>query len=267
MKKRLLLVLLALMGGAIAVPVLADAESVPPQSQTVPGHLGVAIEPVPPALWAQLPDSIPHEQGVMVTQVAPDSPAAKAGIRPYDILLSYGDQRLFSPEQLAKLVRSDTPGRQVSLKLVRNGQIESVTVTVAKASAPVAESWPERRNWMAEPHHHPRLGVPLGRQRPEASFWEEFDALSLEKLDDGRYKASIDYLAKDGRTRHFEYEGSRQEIQRQIMQEKDMTPTERRHLLAALKLEDQWPGPPTFMPPFDRAPFGPPPGFDWPPGL
>jgi len=267
MKKRLLLVFLAFMAGTIAVPVLSAAESAPPQSQTAPGYLGVAIEPVPPALWAQLPDSIPRDQVVMVTQVAPNSLAAKAGIRPYDILLSYGDQRLFSPEQLAKLVRSDTPGRQVDLKLVRNGQIETVTVTVGQRSASAAGAWPERRNWMAERRHHPRFGTPFGQKRPQSSFWEEFDALSLEKLPDGRYKASIDYLSKDGTKRHFEYEGSREEIQRQIMQEKDMTPTERRHLLGALRLEDEWSAPPAFLPPFDMGPFGPPAGFDWPPAL
>ena len=46
---------------------------------------------------------LPKGQGVLVVQVTPDTPAAKAGLRPRDILVNYDDQKLYSPEQLIKL--------------------------------------------------------------------------------------------------------------------------------------------------------------------
>ena len=49
-------------------------------------------------------------------------PGLESGLRRYDILLSYDDQRLHAPEQLIKLVRSDTPGRKVKMRLVRAGR-------------------------------------------------------------------------------------------------------------------------------------------------
>ena len=73
-------------------------------------YLGLEIEPVPAAVFSQLSGIVPMGQGVLVANMPKDCPAAQAGLRRYDILLSYDDQRLHAPEQLIKLVRSDAPG-------------------------------------------------------------------------------------------------------------------------------------------------------------
>ncbi|MGD8935964.1 MAG: PDZ domain-containing protein, partial [Thiogranum sp.] len=116
------------LAAALALPqaVLVQAAETPaatPQAQTqaVKGYLGVSIDRLPDALRAQLANAIPTQQGVLVTQVVPGSPAEKAGIEPFDILLRYNDQELFSPEQLTKLVGSDTGGKPVKLTIVRAG--------------------------------------------------------------------------------------------------------------------------------------------------
>ena len=43
--------------------------------------------------------------------VDPGSPADKAGLKSHDILVRYDNQKLFSPQQLTKLVWADQPGR------------------------------------------------------------------------------------------------------------------------------------------------------------
>ena len=65
-----------------------------PQAAIAPpeAYLGVLVGSVPPALTAQLPDTVPRGQGIMVRRIEPGSPAEAAGMRPYDLLLSYDDQ-------------------------------------------------------------------------------------------------------------------------------------------------------------------------------
>src|SRR5262245_4815219 len=69
--------------------------------------VGVGIEPLHPAFAAQIPNTFAKGQGLLVVQVGEGSPAEKAGIKVHDILMTLGDQRLFSQDQLSKLVLSD----------------------------------------------------------------------------------------------------------------------------------------------------------------
>ena len=68
-------------------------------------YLGVGVESLPTALTSQMPSVLSEGCGVLVADVAAGSPAEKAGLKQNDILISYDDQRLYSPEQFVKLVR------------------------------------------------------------------------------------------------------------------------------------------------------------------
>ena len=59
--------------------------------------------PVTPELRAQI--DIPEGQGLLVRQVVPDSPAAKAGLKNFDILLRANDTDLHDMRDLMELVR------------------------------------------------------------------------------------------------------------------------------------------------------------------
>jgi len=84
-------------------------------------YLGVLISPVPEVLYDQLPQ-LPLGQGVVVTHVLPDSPAAQAMLRRHDILLIYNDEKIRDSEHFARLIRADKPDRTVKLTLLRTGQ-------------------------------------------------------------------------------------------------------------------------------------------------
>ena len=60
-------------------------------------------------MQSQLAGLLPKGQGILIDRVAKDSPAAKAGLQPYDVLLSYGNQKLHSPEQLVEMVPRTNP--------------------------------------------------------------------------------------------------------------------------------------------------------------
>ena len=55
----------------------------------------------------RLENLIGGEYGVLVDQVGQGSPAAKAALRPDDVICRYDGQEVFSPEQLVKLVRGN----------------------------------------------------------------------------------------------------------------------------------------------------------------
>lgn len=106
------------------------AQSTPAAAKTDKGtYLGVLFSPIPEAVLDQLPQ-LPRNQGVLVTHVLPDSPAASAKLRRNDILLQYGDQKIRDCEHLAQLIQADKPNREVKLLLMRGGRELTVSVTL-----------------------------------------------------------------------------------------------------------------------------------------
>ncbi|MEI9863800.1 MAG: PDZ domain-containing protein [Limisphaerales bacterium] len=92
--------------------------------------LGLSTEDASEALTSQL--SLKAGQGLVVTFVAPDSPAAKAGIQKYDVLESLGDQTLVDPGQLRKLIQMQTDGDTIKLTLHRGGKKQTVSAALVK---------------------------------------------------------------------------------------------------------------------------------------
>lgn len=95
----------------------------------LPKHwIGVLGGPVGDAVRAQV--AIPEGQGVLVRRVVPDSPAAKAGLKNFDILLRANDTDLTDVRELTELVKSEgDSGGKITLDVLRAGKHESVTIT------------------------------------------------------------------------------------------------------------------------------------------
>src|SRR5712671_1828482 len=66
--------------------------------------LGVVGREVSPELYEQI--DLPQGTGLVVEFVSPDSPAAKAGIKQFDVLTKFEDQILVNPQQLVTLIRN-----------------------------------------------------------------------------------------------------------------------------------------------------------------
>ncbi len=245
---------------------IAEATPTTTQSQPANSYLGVTIAPVPRALRAQLGALIPADQGILVRQVIPGSPAEKAGMQPFDILLTFDDQKLYATEQLVKLVRGSSNGSEIVIKLVRNGNVTPVKVVIAgqpEATTPELQQQPWPLQQQNHGRHHrlnPRTMQPLPSN---ARNWESFAAISMEKMEDGRYKTSIEYLTKEGSKKKLEFEGTRAQIRDQILRQDDLPEIERNQLLDLLTGRDD-----LFMPsfPVPRG-FILPRMFDWNPGF
>jgi S1-C subfamily serine protease len=64
--------------------------------------------------------------------VAADSPAARAGILVGDLILALDGQPIESPEELLDVLSGDRVGRNVSLRVLRGGAPQDVSVTVGE---------------------------------------------------------------------------------------------------------------------------------------
>jgi hypothetical protein len=106
----------------------------PAQRMVKAAYLGLSTSPPPAALRHQL--RLPDGTALVVDFVQPNSPAQKAGIRQYDLLLKLNDQLLINAEQLAVLVRTFKPGDEIHLTLLREGERQSPSLTLAERELP-----------------------------------------------------------------------------------------------------------------------------------
>lgn len=116
--------------------------------------LGIECAPVPAPLRAQL--DVPAKQGLLVANVAPDSPAAKAGIAQYDILLRAGDKPLKEPGDLIRAIEATKEGK-LAIDLIRGGKPKTVEAVPAKrpeearrspVAAPGSDDWETIQKWL-----------------------------------------------------------------------------------------------------------------------
>ena len=119
-------------GIGFAIPV-ATARKVLDQLITtghvVRGWLGADYTFVPVAANSGLPAAA---RGVMVTDVYPDGPAARAGIEPHDILLRIGSNDILDPADLRRRETAIKPGSTVEVSGLRNGSPFHLEVTLAQ---------------------------------------------------------------------------------------------------------------------------------------
>ncbi|WP_193213665.1 S1C family serine protease [Luteolibacter marinus] len=94
------------------------------------GFLGVNAAVVPHELSAHLP--LPQDTGLLVEVVAKDSPAAKAGLQPDDVLAKLDDQILIDPRQLSVLIANKAEGDRAKLTYVRKGETHEAEVVIAR---------------------------------------------------------------------------------------------------------------------------------------
>jgi serine protease Do len=205
-----------------------------------PTFLGVVVAPVHPGLAAQFGEILGKDRGVEVEAVAPDSPAAKAGIKPFDILISFAEQKLSSPEQLLKLVHAQKTGSKVSLTVLHNGKTEKIEATLEQMkeqARPLASGEENAQGRRGRLRHHliPRgfAGAHAGQGN---AGWERFDSMTLEKTGKDTFKVSIRYLNDNGKMEEHQFKGTRGQMLKDIQSEKDMPRSERSHLLSALNV-------------------------------
>jgi len=78
--------------------------------------------------------SVPEGEGTRVVAVAPGGPAARAGLRPGDVIIRMADQPIADARSLGKIVRNHDAGSRVKVVVWREGR--AVTMEVALGEVP-----------------------------------------------------------------------------------------------------------------------------------
>ncbi len=93
-------------------------------------YLGVSVQEVTPAIAKDL--GLNGPEGALVSDVSPDSPAARAGLRTGDVIVGINGTPIAQRNDLRMKVSLMTPDQTVHLKVFRDGQMRDVDVQLAE---------------------------------------------------------------------------------------------------------------------------------------
>jgi serine protease Do len=119
------------------------------------GWLGVTVQPVTQDIADSL--SLKQAKGALVDDVQNGGPAARAGVKTGDVVLSMNGGAIADSRELAHRVGARHPGEVVTLQVWRDGKEQTIGLTIAaQPSTPT----PTSQNAQAE-QGRPKLGLAL----------------------------------------------------------------------------------------------------------
>ena len=94
------------------------------------GFIGVILTDVTADLQRSL--KLPVSKGALVQDITPDSPAERAGLRPYDIIVQVDGRDVWTNEELIRDISGRLPGTVARLQVVRESHRETVPVKLTE---------------------------------------------------------------------------------------------------------------------------------------
>lgn len=98
-------------------------------------YLGVILQPVDKALSDAL--EMEGQEGILISDVVKGSPAAKAGLQPGDIIVSFNGKPVKAVTKFRNEIALMNPGTTAKLKILRNNKKMDLTVTLGSQEAEV----------------------------------------------------------------------------------------------------------------------------------
>jgi serine protease Do len=98
------------------------------------GYIGVQIQAITPEIAESM--GLPGNRGALVAETQPNTPAAKAGLRSGDVIVSIDGSRVETPRELSRRIAALGPQRQTQIGFLRDGREQTVNVQL--------EALPER---------------------------------------------------------------------------------------------------------------------------
>ena len=122
------------------------------------GYLGVVIQDLTPELAKSF--GLDDHQGILVAEVAEDSPAEKAGLRQGDVIVEFGGKTAEEVGVFRNRVSLEAPGTKEKITVLRNGKRQTLTVTVGNLPDTVLAA-------DSESHTPDKLGLTVQNLSPD----------------------------------------------------------------------------------------------------
>jgi len=98
------------------------------------GWIGVEVQDLTPELAESF--KLPNMEGTLIAGVLKNGPADRGGIKPGDILVGVEGKPVTDSSSMLNLVAALQPGKQATLRLLRNGGEVKLKITVGKRPRP-----------------------------------------------------------------------------------------------------------------------------------
>jgi serine protease Do len=151
------------MGLSFAIPMnvaMEVADQLRDDGRVSRGWLGVMIQPVSRDLAESFGMDTPR--GALIADLDPEGPAAQGGLQAGDVILAVAGEEVDRSSTLPRLIGRTTPGTEVEMLVLRDGDERQETVTVG--------DWPATESAMAgaqeSPGQQARLGLAVSELEP-----------------------------------------------------------------------------------------------------
>jgi serine protease Do len=154
-------------GGSIgigfAIPIDMAKEVLPQlkdRGTVTRGWLGVSIQQITPELAKTF--GLKQPNGALVSDVVDGSPADKAGLKQGDVIVEFNGKKIKSSSELPHIVGSTNVGKEVGMKVVRDGEEVALQVKVGELKD-------EQLAALAPSSMKSKLGIDIQQLTPELS--------------------------------------------------------------------------------------------------
>ncbi len=122
------------LGIGFAVPINIVRELLPQlrTGKVTRGMIGVSILQGPISQATAEERGLKNRNGAIVASVSAGSPAEKAGVKPGDVVTDFNGKPVVNDRALVEMVVATRPGTAVPVKLIREGETKTVSVTVGE---------------------------------------------------------------------------------------------------------------------------------------
>jgi serine protease Do len=112
------------------------------RGRMVRGYLGVVMQEITPVLARNF--GLADAEGAIITEVTPDSPAARGGLQPGDVVRAVNGKRVKGMQQLRQIIASTEVGQELEIGFIRNGAEQTVKAKIAEMPVELSSVIPGR---------------------------------------------------------------------------------------------------------------------------
>jgi serine protease Do len=112
------------------------------RGRMVRSYLGVVMQEITPVLAKNF--GLADAEGAIITEVAPDSPAARCGLLPGDVVRMVNGKRVKGMQQLRQIIASTEVGQELEIGFIRGGAEAKVKAKIVEMPAALSSLIPGR---------------------------------------------------------------------------------------------------------------------------